>query len=181
MPQPALVWSDMSASLPHRLPADGVPRPGTPPRRGPVAAGEVRPRLLLRPMMRVQRISLFEREVRERLSRAALDLVFAGAAIMSEGQRASRGGREVFFGSTMLTVELDGLAAALRDACDASSAQRMAALLATDSGALTRIRAIATDEIERLGGSRPASLSTEIRVRARGTTVYVDVDVEAVL
>ncbi len=148
-------------------------------RKGPAPAGEVRPRLLLRPMLRVRRISLFEREVRERLSRAALDLVFAAAAIMSEGQRSSRGGREVFFGSTMLTVELDGLAAVLRDACDVLSAQRMAALLATDSGAQGRIRSIASDEVERLGGTRPASLSTEIRVRARGTTVYVDVDVEA--
>jgi hypothetical protein len=57
----------------------------------------------------------------------------------------------------------------------------MSALLATDAGALARIRAIATDEVERLEGSRPASLTTEIRVRARGTTVYVDVDVEAAL
>ena len=151
------------------------------PKRAIPPAVESRPRMLLRPLLRVRRISLFEREVRERLSRAALDLVFENAAIMSEGQRSSRGEQEVFFGSTMLTIELDGLVGALRDACDASSAQRVAGLLATDAGALGRIRAIAADEAERLGGTRPGSVSTEIRVRARGTTVYVDVDVEAAL
>jgi hypothetical protein len=169
----------MSVSLQHRQvpPTTGpvVPKRALPPQ------GEPRLRLLLRPMLRVRRISLFEREVRERLSRAALDLVFADAATMSEGQRSLRNGREVFFGSTMLTIELDGLVGALRDACDASSAQRMAGLLATDASALGRIRAIAGEEAERLGGSRPESVSAEIRVRARGTTVYVDVDVEATL
>ena len=169
----------MSASVPQRLPPAHAAAPPAVARKGPLSAKEARPRLLLRPMLHVRRISLFEREVRERLSRAALDLVFAAAAIMSEGQRASRRGREVFFGSTMLTVELDGLAAVLRDACDVLSAQRVAALLANDSGAQVRIRGIASDEAERLGGSRPTSVTTEIRVRARGTTVYVDVDVEA--
>jgi hypothetical protein len=158
----------MSASLQQRSAALGG-RPG----------GEARARLLLRPLLRVRRISLFEREVRERLSRAALDLVFAAAATMSEGQRSLREGRELFFGSTMLTVELDTLTPAVRDACDACSAQRMAALLATDSGALARIRGIAAEEAERLGGTRPGAVSTEIRVSARGTTVYIDVDVEA--
>ncbi len=178
----------MSVSLQHRqvLPAGSGPVaevPGRPavPKRAIPPGTETRPRLLLRPMLRVRRISLFEREVRERLSRAALDLVFAGAATMSEGQRSARNGREVFFGSTMLTVELDVLVGALRDACDASSAQRMAGLLASDSGALGRIRAIAATEAERLLGTRPESVTTEIRVRARGTTVYVDVDVEAAL
>jgi hypothetical protein len=163
----------------HRSPAvDGSFRPG-PLERAAAPSGEKFPRLLLRPLLRVRRISLFEREVRERLSRAALDLVFASAAIMSEGQRSLRAGKEIFFGSTMLTVELDGLSAAVRDACDACSARRLAALLGTEAAALARIRAIAAGEAERLGGTRPTSLEAEIRVRARGTTVYVDVDVEA--
>jgi hypothetical protein len=184
----------MSVSVQHRQVQSGRVEPAGGPgaaadeavraalaRRAALPTSDARPRLLLRPLLRVRRISLFEREVRERLSRAALDLVFAGAATMSEGQRSLRNGGEVFFGSTMLTVELDGLVGALRDACDASSAQRMAGLLATDANALARIRAIAADEAERLGGARPTSVSTEIRVRARGTTVYVDVDVEAAL
>jgi hypothetical protein len=136
-------------------------------------------RLLLRPLARVERISLFEREVKERLSRAALDVLFAAAGVMSEGQRSARGKRESFFGSTMLTIELETVAAALRDAADARAAQRLAALLARDAGAQARIKRMAAEECERLSSARPRSLNTDIKVRARGTTVYVDVDVEA--
>jgi hypothetical protein len=136
-------------------------------------------RPLLRPLARVERISLFEREVKERLSRAALDVLFATAGVMSEGQRAARGGRESFFGSTMLTIELDAAALALRDAADARAAQRLAALLARDAGAQARIKRLAAEECERLSSARPRSLNADIKVRARGTTVYVDVDVEA--
>src|SRR5215213_401767 len=136
-------------------------------------------RPLLRPLARVERISLFEREVKERLSRAALDVLFAAAGVMSEGQRSARGGRELFFGSTMLTIALDSVSLALRDAADARSAQRLAALLARDAGAQARIKRLAADECERLSTVRPRSVNADIKVRARGTTVYVDVDVEA--
>jgi hypothetical protein len=138
-----------------------------------------RRRLMLRPLVRVERISLFEREVRERLSRAALEIIFASAGIMSEGQRSLRAGREAFFGSTMLTIELSSVAGAVRDVCDARAAQHLCALLATDTTAAARIKSIAASEAERLCRTRPRSIGAEIKVRARGTTVYVDVDVEA--
>jgi hypothetical protein len=151
------------------------------PKRTPASTPPPRPerRVLLRPLARVERISLFEREVKERLSRAALDVLFAAASVMSEGQRAARGGRELFFGSTMLTIALDAVSLALRDAPDARSAQRLAALLARDAGAQARIKRLAAEECERLSAVRPRSLNADIKVRARGTTVYVDVDVEA--
>jgi hypothetical protein len=79
---------------------------------GTVASG-LAPR---RPMARATRIALFEREVRERLSRAALELVLARAEVISEGQRSVRGGRDAYFGSTMLTIDLPALELLLRDA-----------------------------------------------------------------
>jgi hypothetical protein len=129
-------------------------------------------------MARARRISLFEKEVRERLSRAALDLIFAAAEIMSEGQRSARGGREVFFGSTMLTIDLTKVAASVRDPCDAGAAQRLARLLREDSAALARIKSIAGRETERVAGGRPKVITTEVKLRSRGTTIFVDVDVE---
>src|SRR3954447_20743715 len=72
-----------------------------------------------KPMARVTRIALFEREVRERLSVSALDLLMSRAEVISEGQRSARGGRDAYFGSTMLTFDLPALAVVLRDACDA--------------------------------------------------------------
>jgi hypothetical protein len=145
----------------------------------PIDTGPHARKTFLRPLARVERISLFEREVKERLSRAAMDVIFAAAGVMSEGQRAARGGREVFFGSTMLTIELEAVARVVRDAADARAAQRLAALLSTDAGALARIKSIAAEEAERLTGARPRSLNPDVKVRARGTTVYVDVDLEA--
>src|SRR5262245_1785588 len=108
--------------------------------RHPVKAGRPAPRTLdkwaLRPVARVQRIALFEREVRERLSASALDLVLSGAVVLSEGQRSVRAGGGAYFGSTMLTIDLKALASVLRDACDAGCAARLAGQLASDARAL---------------------------------------------
>ncbi len=166
-PRPAPIPA-RRAEAPHR-PLDAASAPA-------IAAAA---KLVLRPLARVDKISLFEREVRERLSRAALDLIFAKAGVMSEGQRSLRQGREHFFGSTMLTIELPAVADAVRDVCDARAAQHLCALLATDTVAAARIKSIAAAEAERLCRARPRSIGAEIKVRARGTTVYVDVDVEA--
>src|SRR5689334_15114401 len=108
----------------------------------------------LRPLARVQRIALFEREVRERLSRAAMDLVFERAEVISEGQRSTRAGQPVYFGSTMLTINLDTLAPSLREACDAGTARRLATLLLDDASVNTRVKQIATREAARIVGGR---------------------------
>ncbi len=139
------------------------------------------PPLALRPMARAERMTLFEREVRERLSRSALALLFAQAAVISEGQISEGAAGPVFSGSTMMTMELAKIAETVRDACDARCAQRLATLLAADPAAQERIRAIAAGEAERIAKRRPRAVETEIKVRARGATVFVDVDVEAAL
>jgi hypothetical protein len=131
-----------------------------------------------KPMARATRITLFEREVRERLSRAALDLLFARVEVMSEGQRAVRGGKESYFGSTMLTIDLPALAVLLRDAPDAGTARRLATLLADDSQVEKRVQAMATREAARVAGEAPRTISTHVNIRAQGARVFIDVDVE---
>ena len=115
-----------------------------------------------RPMARATRIALFEREVRERLSRAALELVLGRAEVMSEGQRGVRNGRDAYFGSTMLTIDLPSLDLLLRDACDAGTARRLAELLESDAEAGTRIEALAETEAARVAGAAPKSVSTHV-------------------
>src|SRR5215471_248672 len=132
-----------------------------------------------RPMARATRIALFEREVRERLSRAALDLLFARADLISEGQRSSRGGRDAYFGSTMLTIDLPDLAMLLRDACDAGTARRLAALLESDESVTRRVQELAGRETTRVAGAPPTHVSTHVAIRAQGAKVFIDVDVEA--
>jgi hypothetical protein len=141
----------------------------------PAATGPV-PRM---PMARAARITLFEREVRERLSRSALDLVFARAELLSEGQEAERGGRRIYFGSTMLTIDLPELSHVLRDACDAGTARRLVALMEADADVPHRIREIARREVARILGRPVEELSVHVAIRAQGAKVFVDVDVEA--
>jgi len=136
------------------------------------------PPTLLRPLARVQRIALFEREVRERPSRAALDLVFERAEVMSEGQRSTRAGQPVYFGSTMLTIDLEALAPQLRESCDAGTARRLATLLASDAAVAARVKAVASQEAARIAGGRLKAIATEVKVRAKGARVFIDVDVE---
>ena len=131
-----------------------------------------------KPMARATRITLFEREVRERLSRAALDLLFARADVISEGQRAQRGGKDSYFGSTMMTIDLPGLSAVLRDEPDAGTARRLAVLLGEESAVEKRVEALATREAARIAGAPPKAVSTHVAIRAQGARVFIDVDVE---
>jgi len=132
-----------------------------------------------KPMMRATRITLFEREVRERLSRAAMDIMFARAESISEGQCTTRGGREAYFGSTMLTIDLPALADVLRDACDETTAQRLVTLMESDSDLPNRIREISSREATRIAVRRLKDLKTHVSIRAQATKVFIDVDVEA--
>jgi len=151
--------------------AKGAAPPGA---RAPKKAS----RTLLRPLARVQRIALFEREVREHLSRAALDLVFERAEVISEGQESARAGQPVYFGSTMLTIDLEALAPQLRESCDAGTARRLATLLSKDAAVAARVKGVAGREAARIAGGRLKSIATEVKVSARGARVFIDVDVE---
>ena len=131
-----------------------------------------------KPMARATRITLFEREVRERLSRAALDLLFARVEVISEGQRAPRGGKDSYFGSTMMTIDLPALAAVLRDEPDAGTARRLATLLGEDAAVEKRVQALATREAARVAEAPLSAVSTHVNIRAQGARVFIDVDVE---
>ncbi len=133
-----------------------------------------------KPMARAIRIALFQREIRVRLSPAALDLLFARVDVISEGQRAVRGGRDSYFGSTMLTLDLPSLAPLLSDACDAGTARRLAALLESDADVARRIQALAELETARVAGAVARQVGTHVVIRSQGAKVFIDVDVEAV-
>ncbi len=140
------------------------------------------PPIRARPMAKASRITLFEREVRERLSRTALDLILGRAEIISEGQRDGRsGGRDTYLGSTMLTIDLPCLAPLLRDTCDASTARRLVALLREDPAVFDLIQALAAREVRRVTGVEPRTVHVEVNIHGQGAKVFLDVDVEAKL
>jgi hypothetical protein len=100
--------------------------------------------------------------------------------VISEGQRGARGGRDAYFGSTMLTIDLPSLDLLLRDACDAGTAHRLAELLESDAAAAERIEALAAIEAARVAGAAPKSVSTHVTIRSQAAKVFIDIDVEAV-
>ena len=134
-----------------------------------------------RPMARAHQIAIFEREVRERLSKAAVEVLLARAEVLSEGQRLTRGGKQLFEGSTMLTVDLSRSTGLFREASDSGTARRLGAMLACDTWARNRVRQIATKEAERLSHTKVHEVSAEMRVSTKGVKVLIDVDVEAKL
>ena len=91
-----------------------------------------------------------------------------------------RGGRDAYFGSTMLTIDLPSLDLLLRDACDAGTARRLAELLES-----RRDRAASASRRwprARRRGSRaptPKSVSTHVAIRSQAAKVFIDIDVEA--
>jgi hypothetical protein len=135
----------------------------------------------LRPMVQVRRIALIEREVREYLSQAALDAVFDRSEVISEGEASTVHGKTAFLGSTMLTFEVGALGEIVREPADEDTARRMAALLAKEPSLDARTQLIVRREVERITRSKPKSVRGETRIRVRGTRVYLDIDVEAVL
>ena len=167
-------------SMAKRKPTVPLDAPVSPPVASVLPVAEIHPAMPARkPMALATRITLFEREVRERLSRAALDVVFARAELLSEGQRSVRGGKEGYFGSTMLTIDLPSLGDVLRDACDAGTAHRLVALMEGDTAVPKRIREIAEREAARITGARLKDVRTHLAVRAQRAKVFSDVDFEA--
>ncbi len=135
----------------------------------------------IRPMAQVRRIALVEREIRETLSQAALDAVFAHAEVISEGEGRQECGKTVFLGSTMLTCDLAATSEILREPADDGTARRLAALLLKEKSLDSRIEAIVRREVERITGKEPKKVRGETRIRVQSTRVFLDVDVEAVL
>src|SRR5258705_6066417 len=131
-------------------------------------------------MARALRVTLFEREVREKLSTSAVEILFQRAQILSEGRRSdSPTAGDAFFGSTMLTINLAECSDVVRDPADASTAQRLALLMQEDARVQKRVRQIAAQEAERIAGAPSGARAVEVRLRTEGAVVYIDVDVES--
>ncbi len=130
-------------------------------------------------MAQAHRVPLVEREVRERLSGAAIGILLDRAAVLSEGARsASPSAKSAFFGTTMLTISLDEIQDLVRERATPKEAARLAALMADDARVLKRVRKIAEREAQRLSGA-PIRVRTEVSMRAEGHHVFVDIDVES--
>ena len=147
-----------------------------PPRRSTSAAPAKKAAPPRKPMARATRVSLFDREVRVRLAPAALDVLLEAPRLLSEGQLE----HDRYIGSTMLTIDLARSADRISDPPDAATARRVAELFPDDERARARAKKLAVREAARAAGAAPLEPpQVDVRVRAAGAVVHVDLDVEA--
>ena len=128
-------------------------------------------------MATVRQVSLFRREIREGVSPAGFELLLSAASTISEGQ-ITAGGR--YYGSTMLTLDLRQAHCWIRDACDMATALRLTQLLEKEPHLIGAVRKVALDEARRLAGRELGQLEADVRARADGCRIFLDVDVEGV-
>jgi hypothetical protein len=126
-------------------------------------------------MAMVRRVSLFEREVTIRLAHVAVDLLHGAARVLHEGELSG----DIYAGSTMLTVDLAHTKHVISDPPDASTAQRIAFLYASDERCREHARRIAVAEARRAAGCDLTMSSVDVESRAKGAQLHLSLNVEA--
>lgn len=129
-----------------------------------------------KPMARAFRPSLFQRDIQYRLSSAAVEMLFERAQVLSEGQIE----RGRYYGSTMISLDLDRLEGNIAEDITAETAVRFGSLADRDPLLAARAHAIGRDEARKLAGEL-RDTQIDIGVRTRGAHVYIDLDIEAEL
>jgi hypothetical protein len=128
-------------------------------------------------LARALRIQAMRKRGTETLSRQAEEALFRVAEVLSEGSlRESEG---AWFGSTMITFDLDRLAAVWR--CPLDDDERARLRDAVEGSVRVRIRAmrLACEEVARRLPDRPlGTAQVETRVHLRRGKLHLDVDLE---
>lgn len=131
-----------------------------------------------KPMARAKRVSLFHREIKVGLSSAAVEILFGQAQVLSEGLFED----EVFYGSTMVTIDCARACDWVSDPCDATTVRQLGELLLSDDRFRLRARELGQQEAHRLSlqsAGKLGPMQVEMRLRTSGNNLQVDVDVEA--
>ncbi len=126
-------------------------------------------------MAMARRVSLFEREVSIKLAPIAVGLLHDAARVLHEGELTG----DIYAGSTMMTVDLATTTHVISDPPDASTAQRVAFLYASDERCREHARRIAIAETRRAAGFELGPPHVDIESRACGAAVHLSLNVEA--
>jgi len=125
-------------------------------------------------------LPLFQREVTERLSASALELLLSRAEVFVEGG-AVKGGSAAgaFYGSAMLTLDLERCADRLRAPLDEVATKKLCAAIDHDRDARRAVTARALD-VARARLVVPDDVkSGALRCRVDGARLYIDVELES--
>ncbi len=130
-------------------------------------------------LAKATRAALFVERTHRALTREAEEILFEHAEVLTEGSADRTGGATSFFGSTMITIDLEPLAGRLRGL----DAPGMREALCEVVGASVRMRLramrIACAEVARRVPDRDlGTAQVEIRTSLVGCRLHLDVDVE---
>ena len=114
------------------------------------------------------------------LSRGAEEALFEAAQVLSEGSVGrGPGGESRYFGSTMITFDLEQLREHWRGSFTLAEKQKLLRLVAGSVRIRLRATRIACAEVARRVTDRPLGSSTvETSVRLSGNSLHMDVDLE---
>lgn len=137
----------------------------------------------LKPLARASRSPALVERQGISISRALEEELFRCAEVLSEGSRRSAPGqRDSYFGSTMISVDLERLLPLFRGGLDPHTRQRLAE--AVDGSVRVRLRAMRLARAEAVRRVQDRSIGTahvETRVRLTAHQLHIDVDLEVVL
>jgi len=134
----------------------------------------------LKPLARASRAPALVRHGSVCVSRALEEELFRCAEVLSEGGRRTVGGqRDSYFGSTMISVDLERLRPLFHGGLDERSRQLLAD--AIDGSVRVRLRAMRLARAEAARRVQDRTLGTafvETRVRLTERQLHIDVDLE---
>lgn len=137
----------------------------------------------IKPLARAQRGPAILRRGYSVLSRELEEALFRHADVLSEGYcGASPEAGESYFGSTMISCELDRIALHFRGGLDAAAREEFA--MAIDGSVRVRLRAMRMACAEASRRVQHRALGTalvEVRVRMTEAQLHIDVDLEVPL
>ncbi len=137
----------------------------------------------LKPLARATRSPALVRRGHVVLSRALEEEIFRSAEILSEGSCRSEGApHDSYFGSTMISVDLERLRKQWRGDFDPRARQQLSE--AVDGSVRVRLRAMrlaCAEATRRVSDRELGTALCEIRVRLTETQLHIDVDLEVPL
>jgi hypothetical protein len=129
--------------------------------------------------LRVRRIPLIRREVRESLSDNALELLIGSAELMVEGERDAQGASaDRAYATVMVTLDLTRCASLLREPADEATAERVAELMRGSASVRRQLIELARPKLAELVDGPARALRIELLpvVRVVGARILIDGD-----
>jgi len=126
----------------------------------------------------VSQLPLIKQEIIEKISLAGFEVLLGNARRISEGQVEDG---EIYYGSTMITLDLARPGERIRSAADPQASRKLAELMQKDRRVRRRLERIGREEAARVAGQALDRPVTDLRITTRDAQVLVDIDVEGAL